>query len=68
MGTTSDYRSSVNTYKEVLRGCENGVCPVNPAETMIQDCQCTNYFLKAATTLQLLENAGRDIICSSSPP
>ncbi|RLB08016.1 MAG: hypothetical protein DRG59_05690 [Deltaproteobacteria bacterium] len=68
MGTTSDYRSSVNTYKEVLRGCENGVCPVNPGETMIQDCQCTNYFLKAATTLQLLENAGRDIICSSSPP
>jgi len=68
VGTTADYRRSVNTYKEIVRTCENGNCPVNPGETIIQGCGCTNYFNKAATTLQLLENAGRDIICSSSPP
>ncbi|MFZ0449725.1 MAG: hypothetical protein WAL98_10835, partial [Desulfatiglandaceae bacterium] len=67
-GTTADYRTSVNTYEEILRACDNGVCPVNAGEVLIKDCQCTNYFSQAATTLQLVHDAGRDLICSGSPP
>ncbi|RLI57086.1 MAG: hypothetical protein DRO93_10875 [Candidatus Thorarchaeota archaeon] len=66
--TTADYRASVNTHKEILRACENGVCPVNAGEVLVKDCKCTNYFNQAATTLQLVHDAGRDMICSGSPP
>jgi len=67
-GTMADYRTSVNTHKDILRACENGVCPFNAGEVLVKDCQCTNYFNQAATTLQLVHDAGRDMICSGSPP
>lgn len=67
-GTTADYRESINTYETIIRKCDNGVCPVSNGETIINDCGCTNYFHQAATMLQVIDDAGKDITCSSSPP
>ena len=42
----------------------SGVCPAGPGETVINGCQCVNDFAEAATIMQLLRQAGQDIICS----
>jgi hypothetical protein len=49
---------------------ENGnyYCPISSGEEIEQDCGCVDGFGLAATTLQAIHEASKDIICSSSPP
>ncbi|AEA33653.1 hypothetical protein [Hippea maritima] len=67
---TSQYRST-NSYVFDYRKCadNNGSysCPYDTSkgETVVTDCQCINEFAEAATIMNTLENAGKDIICSS---
>lgn len=44
--------------------CENGTCPAQPGETVVKQCQCLNEFAEAATIMQLMRQAGQDLICS----
>jgi len=69
-GTTADYQQSINGYQTEIRLCQSNVCPVNTGagEMLLQDCGCINYFNQAAATMQLLDEASRDVICSGSPP
>ncbi|WP_457569187.1 hypothetical protein [Desulfurobacterium sp.] len=45
-------------------------CPVSGNETILEDCKCdtSEEALNAITIIQMLDNASKDIICSSSPP
>ena len=67
---TSQYRS-INSYAFDYRKCadNNGsyTCPYNSSkgETVVTNCQCIDEFAEAATIMNTLENAGKDIICSS---
>jgi len=67
-GNTSMYRDTINTFREVLKPCDGDTCPVGSGETLIEGCQCTNYFLQTTSILQVMDDASKDIICSSSPP
>ena len=63
-GTTDDYRTTTSSYEVVIRKCENNICPTGQGEILVQNCGCTNYFNAAASTLQVMDEAGKDIICS----
>ena len=64
---------NTTTYQREVRACEkdesgNYHCPVSTGEEIEQDCGCVDGFGLAATTLQAIHEASKDIICSSSPP
>jgi hypothetical protein len=63
-GTTDDYRTTVNTYEYAIKKCVNSVCPVEQGEVMVQRCGCTNYLNQAASVLQVVDDAAKDVICS----
>jgi hypothetical protein len=63
-GTTDDYRTTTSSYELVIRKCENNICPIGQGEILVRNCGCTNYFNEAASTLQVMEDASKDIICS----
>lgn len=63
-GTTDDYRATINSYELVIRKCENNICPIGQGEILVGNCECTNYFNEAASTLQVMDDASKDIICS----
>lgn len=50
---------------DVLKACTaDGVCPLEPGETQLSQCACTDSFAEAATSLQMLRLAGKDLECS----
>jgi hypothetical protein len=64
---------NTTTYQREVRTCEkdengNYHCPISAGEEIEQDCGCVDGFGLAATTLQAIHEASKDIICSSSPP
>jgi hypothetical protein len=63
-GTTDDYRTTVNSYEFVIKKCADNVCPVGTGEILVQNCGCTSYFNESASMLQVIHDAGRDMICS----
>jgi len=65
-GTTSDYRTTTASYVDEYRRCNNDVCPVVAGETILKNCACLNDFAEATSTMQVLDNAGKDIICSGN--
>jgi len=65
-GTTSDYRTTTASYVDEYRPCNNDVCPVAAGETILKDCACLNDFAEATSTMQVLSNAGKDMICSEN--
>lgn len=56
-GTRTVYRYAV---------CINNACPSRPGETIVKNCQCLDDFTEAATIMQLLRQAGQDLLCQ--PP
>lgn len=51
----------------------NKTCPINTNETLVEDCKCDigeqrAGFQTAITSLQVLNEASKDMICSSSSP
>lgn len=61
----TDYQANPTTYDFYYYQCQGGQCPAGAGETIIMDCQCINEFAEAATVQILLDNAGKDTICSS---
>jgi hypothetical protein len=64
-GNVTDLRVPAQSYDIFYKSCSDNVCPADPGEEIIVDCQCINGFAEAATVLQTLRLAGRDSICSS---
>lgn len=65
-GTTSDYRTTTASYVDEYRKCNNDICPVAAGETILKNCACLNDFAEAASTMQVLSDAGKDMICSEN--
>jgi hypothetical protein len=64
-GTVTDMRVPASSYDIFYKTCVKNVCPVDPGEEVVLDCQCINEFAEAATVIQTLRLAGKDLICSS---
>lgn len=64
-GVTTDYRKSGTSYDLFFRRCEKGRCPAGDGEEILKDCQCIIDFAEAATATLMINNAAKDMICSS---
>jgi hypothetical protein len=65
-GNVSELRTSPSNATDYsYKVCINNVCPTNPGEIIIQDCQCLNAFNQAFEAIQSVRLAGKDIICTS---
>jgi hypothetical protein len=65
-GNVGDLRVSSDSYDIYYRTCIDDICPVeDPAEQILNSCQCLNSFIDTAVFVQTLRLAGKDNICSS---
>lgn len=73
-GHQGQYLTSTESIRDEFRPCEPAreggwTCPYDPQkETKLRDCGCLNAFNEAVTGMQLLRDASKDIICSTTPP
>jgi hypothetical protein len=66
-GNATQYLSNPNTWDFFYKRCDdNGNCPIDAAagEQIVTNCQVINEFAEAATIMNVLEGANRDMICS----
>ena len=62
---TWEYQNSVASIQVIYKSCgPEKVCPVEQGETIIQDCACLDEFANAASHMQVIEDAAKDIICA----
>jgi len=65
-GKTSDYQHAVDSITTIYKPCDpTDTCDLEPGETLIQDCACTNDFPEAAAAMMMIEKASKDMICSA---
>jgi hypothetical protein len=64
--TTTDAaeQNNINTTGITYLACVNGACPVGTGQTIVKDCQCINDFVTAASSMQSMDNASHDMICT----
>ncbi|ORJ57498.1 hypothetical protein B5V00_13695 [Geothermobacter hydrogeniphilus] len=67
-GTSVQYQNNTSSWDILYHSCDDNGCPVGPGEEILKDCQCLNEFAEAATVMQMLRQAGRDMICSDGVP
>ena len=61
-----DNKSGVVKYDNFYYECDAGnQCPAEPGEEVIKACQCLNEFAEASAIMQVIRQAGQDMICSS---
>lgn len=66
-GTVTDLNKTTVAYEYVVRPCNtSNVCPVDPGESILVDCSCVQGFTEAATTMQSLFDASKDLVCSTN--
>ena len=65
-GTTGDYRKTVDSYVYKYKKCDGSACPLESGETIVKDCSCLNEFAEAASIMQVLSTASKDLICSEN--
>lgn len=67
-GTTADFRSGTAGYDVFYKKCSKGLCQLDTAsgEELMADCACADDFAGVASIMSALEEASKDILCSSS--
>lgn len=61
-----DNKTGVVKYDNFYYECDAGnQCPAEPGEEVIKACQCLNEFAEASAIMQVIRQAGQDMICSS---
>ncbi|MCL6336311.1 conjugal transfer protein TraN [Pectobacterium carotovorum subsp. carotovorum] len=59
-------KNDVIKYDNFYYECDaSNQCPSGPGEEIIKSCQCLNEFAEAAAIMQIIRQAGQDMICSS---
>ncbi|EOR7867385.1 conjugal transfer protein TraN [Escherichia coli] len=62
-------KPGITKYDNYYYECDNGnSCPAGPGEEVIKACQCLNEFAEASAIMQVIRQAGNDMICSSGTP
>lgn len=65
-GNAAQYLSNPDGWDFLYRKCDNGRCPADVAggEEILIDCRVINEFTEAATVMNVLEQANKEMICS----
>lgn len=59
-------KPTVTKYDNYYYECDsNNQCQAGPGEEVVKACQCINEFAEAAAIMQVIRQAGQDMICSS---
>lgn len=62
-------KAGVIKYDNFYYECDaTNKCPAEPGEEVIKACQCLNEFAEASAIMQVIRQAGQDMICSSGNP
>ncbi|EMC9487476.1 conjugal transfer protein TraN [Salmonella enterica] len=62
-------KTGVIKYDNFYYECDaTNKCPAEPGEEVIKACQCLNEFAEASAIMQVIRQAGQDMICSSGNP
>lgn len=65
-GPVTNERISTTQYEFAYKECTGGsVCPVEPGEEILKACQCINDFADAASAMTAINEAAKDLICTS---
>jgi len=74
-GSAGQYQVNTESFRKVYRACVEQspglwTCPADASagEEVIRGCGCLNSFEEAVTVMQLLDEAAKDIICSTTAP
>lgn|GEM_PF-1309110 len=74
-GSAGQYQVNTESFRKVYRACVEETpglwtCPADASagEEVIRGCGCLNNFEEAVTVMQLLDEAAKDIICSTTAP
>lgn len=58
--------AGVVKYDNFYYECDTGnTCPAGPGEEIVKACQCLNEFAEASAIMQVMRQAGQDMICTS---
>ncbi len=63
-GNASQADVSTSRWQFFYKSCVGGSCPVDKGEQVLIDCQCISEFADAASIMETLNQAGKDVICS----
>lgn len=64
-GVSTDYQNTTTRYDTFYHVCgADNTCPAGPGEEVVKDCRCLNEFAEAASTMMVLDEAGRDLKCA----
>lgn len=67
-GNATQYLSNPDSWDFYYKRCDDsGHCPIDAAsgEQIVTDCRVINEFAEAATIMNVLESAGKDMVCSN---
>lgn len=64
-GNTAQFRNTTDSYDFFYKKCVDSACPLSAGEEVVKSCQCMSDFAEAASLMEVLKNAGKDMICSS---
>lgn len=66
LGGSVSGKQTAPSYNFYYHQCtKDNVCPAEPGETVVKACQCLDEFADAAAIMQIIRQAGQDMICSS---
>jgi hypothetical protein len=63
-GTTAQSNVSTASWEFFYKTCSGSTCPVDAGEEVLIGCQCIDEFAEAATIMETMNQAGKDLICS----
>jgi hypothetical protein len=63
-GTTAQSNVSTAGWEFFYKTCSGSTCPVDAGEEILIGCQCIDEFAEAATIMETMNQAGKDLICS----
>ena len=59
-------KQNAASYNFYYHQCSSeNICPAGVGETVVKSCQCLDEFADAAAIMQIIRQAGQDMICSS---
>lgn len=58
------YQSDVSSLEINYKSCQDGGCPLESGETILQDCTCLNELPEVVSVMQAMKDAGEDMICA----
>ena len=63
-GTTAQSNVSTDSWEFFYKACSGDTCPIGAGEEVLIGCQCISEFAEAATIMETISQAGKDLICS----